>query len=425
MEAQFVKPTRLGGSVKVPGDKSISHRALILAAMCQGKSLIRGLSTGADVVATRRCLVDLGIEFDMKGRDVLVDGRGWAPLDRADLECGNSGSTMRLLAGPLAGVPGGSYRLMGDDSLSRRPMDRVAEPLRRMGAIVDLQEDRFPPMSVTGGALRGISYQSPVASAQVKGAVLLAGLLAEGPTQVKEIHPTRDHTERMLSWLGANLRMRVGSITISGPFTSQGFEMEVPGDISSAAYWIAAAMCFDGAEIEVKSVGLNPTRIAFIHLLEQMGGSVEMIMRSEGPEPLGDVVARRSGVLKGVEVGAGLAPLLIDELPVIALLATQAIGTTKITGAGELRVKESDRISSVVGPLRSLGADIEELADGMVIHGPTELSGTSIDPNGDHRIALTMAVAGLMSKQPVTVSGWECTDVSYPGFLDDLSVLTR
>lgn len=425
MEAQFVKLDTLRGSIKVPGDKSISHRALILAAMCQGKSLVRGLSTGADVNSTRRCLADLAIEIDVEGTHVVVDGRGWNPVGQADLDCGNSGSTMRLLAGPLAGVAGGSYRLTGDDSLSRRPMDRIANPLRRMGAKVDLRAERFPPMSLTGGELKGISYESPVASAQVKGTVLLAGLLSEGPTSYTEMHPTRDHTERMLSFMGANLHSHAGAITVSGPFSPRGFEMEVPGDISSAAYWIAAAMCLDGAEIEIESVGLNPTRIAFIHLLQEMGGSIEMIARSSDPEPIGDVLASGAGALKGVQVGADLVPLLIDELPIIALVATQASGTTKITGAAELRVKESDRISSLVEPLRSLGADIEELADGMVIHGPTQLSGNHIDPSGDHRIALTMAIAGLISKEPVTVSGWECTDVSYPGFLDDLSALTR
>lgn len=424
MDAEFTAPSRLSGSIKVPGDKSISHRALILASMCQGKSLIRDPATGADVLATRQCLSDLGIEMYVNGRDVNVNGQGWNPIEKADLDCRNSGSTMRLLAGPLAGVAG-SYRLTGDGSLSRRPMDRIAGPLRLMGATIDLQQDRYPPMSLTGGSLRGISFQSPVASAQVKGAVLLAGLFAEGPTVLEELHPTRDHTERMLSWLGATVHAQAKSLTVSGPFTSKGFEINVPGDVSSAAYWIAAALCVDGAEIEVKSVGLNPTRIAFIHLLKQMGGSVEMINRSEGPEPFGDVVARSSGVLKGIQVGADLVPLLIDELPMIALLATQAIGTTKITGAEELRVKESDRISSLVEPLRSLGADIEEHADGMVIHGPTELVGGTVDPKSDHRIALTMAVAGLIAKEPVIVSGWECTDVSYPGFLEDLSSLTR
>lgn len=385
--------------------------------------MIRGCATGADVSTTRQCLIDLGIRIE-GDHSTSVDGRGWSPIDKAELDCRNSGSTMRLLSGPLAGVSG-TYRMTGDDSLSRRPMDRIAVPLRSMGAHVELQEDRYPPIVIHGGTLSGISYESPVASAQVKGALLLAGVFAEGQTVVKESRPTRDHTERLLEWLGGNVEIRGSSVGISGPFTAESFEIDVPGDVSSAAYWMAAAACLDGAEIQISSVGLNPTRTAFIDVLDKMGALVEIVSRSKGPEPSGEIIVRSSGSLQAVEIRPEQAPLVIDEIPLIALLATQANGTTKITGAEELRVKESDRISALIEPLRSLGAEVEELSDGMVINGPTELSGGTIDPKGDHRIALTMAIAGIIGKEPVRVLGWECADISYPGFLDDLAVLAR
>lgn len=418
-----VEPARrLEGTVRVPGDKSVSHRALILAAMAEGESRIRGLAPGADVLSTAACLRRLGVGVRDEGGEIAVAGKGWRVAPEASLDAGNSGTTMRLLGGALAGREGGLYVLSGDASLTRRPMDRIARPLGEMGARIELASGRFPPLIVHGAALRGIAHRSPVASAQVKGAVLLAGLQAEGATRVVEPGPSRDHTERFLAWLGAPVGWGDGEVVLEKAWMPlPPFEVDVPGDLSSAACLLVAACLVPGSEVRVEGVGLNPTRTGVLDVLRAMGADLEIVSREEGPEPAGAVTAR-SGPLHGVEVGGDLVPRAIDELPLIAVAATRAAGTTVIRDAAELSVKESDRIAVLARGLAALGADVEPRPDGWVVHGDPgrALTGGGVDPEGDHRMALALAVAGLVAGAPVTLAGWECSEVSYPGFTADL-----
>ena len=402
----------------MPADKSLTHRALILAAMCRGESRIKGHIAGGDVGSTRRCIELLGSRTEALGQNLLrVEGNGWRTPPEAHLDAGNSGTTMRLLAGALAGR-NGRFVLSGDESLSRRPMMRIAQPLRRMGARVELTQGSHAPIELTGGALKGITYAPEVASAQVKGAVLLAGLQAEGSTTVEEAVPTRDHTERLLRWLGASVRTGEGFVTVDGGdqiFEREGFECRVPGDLSSAAYFLVAASLCPGSRVEIRDVGLNPGRTGIIEVLKAMGAHLEVAFESDAPEPIGTVVSG-SSKLEAVNVNGALIPRTIDELPLVALAATQAEGTTFITDAADLRAKESDRIAVLAKNLRILGAKVEELPDGLGITGPTRLHGGIVDAHSDHRIAMTFAVAGLIASDPVTVTGWGCAAVSYPGF---------
>jgi 3-phosphoshikimate 1-carboxyvinyltransferase len=422
---RFSPPDKLRGTVRVPADKSIGHRSLILAAMTQGPSRIGGYLAGQDVTSTAKCLRRLGCEVsDLDGGEVVVEGSGWRPPPEAELEAGNSGTTMRLLAGALAGRRG-RYVLTGDASLSGRPMGRVAEPLRMMGAQVELGEGSHPPLTVTGGPLKAITYALPVASAQVKGAVLLAGLQAEGSTVVKEGHPSRDHTERLLRWLGAKVEQTGDTVSVAGGseiFEREGFELEVPGDLSSAAYLLLAAALCPEALVRVERVGLNPSRSGILEVLKAMGAEVEWFARAEDPEPWGEVTTR-SSKLRAIRVDGPMIPRIVDELPLVALAATQAEGTTVIAGARELRVKESDRISVLAKGLRKLGARVEEQEDGLIVEGPTTLQGGFVDAAGDHRMALTFAVAGLVAAGPVEIGRWEAASVSYPGFESDLRSL--
>lgn len=418
MEQTFTRTSRLSGTIRVPGDKSISHRVLLAAAMTSGPCHIGGLASGADVASTRACLERLGYRAEAKaGQSIILKGNGWRPLLDADLDAGNSGTTMRLLAGALAGAEG-SYRLFGDASLSDRPMGRIAEPLRAMGAEVSLTENDKPPVSIRGGHLKGIAYRMPVASAQVKGALLFAGLQAEGTTRLAEPARSRDHTERLLKWLGANCASNDGSVDVTGGkelFNHPGFEFSVPGDFSSAAFLVAAAVLSGNAEVRIEELGLNPSRTALVGILNRMGATITEESVSSDPEPLGALTAQSSN-LAGITVGGDIVPAVIDELPLVALAATQAEGTSRITGAGELRVKESDRIRTLASALTGLGASITELPDGWEIQGPSPLHGGRVNPRGDHRIAMTLAVAGTIAKDPVTIEDWECTRISYPGF---------
>lgn len=418
---------RLSGSILLPGDKSISHRGLILASMAEGSSLLRGWAPGKDVVSTIAGLGRLGVGIrPLDGQELEVAGTGWTVTDTATIDAGNSGTTMRLLAGALAGRPG-RFTLVGDGSLSARPMDRVAEPLRMMGAGVELAEDLYPPVRIVGGRLRGIAYDLPVASAQVKGSILLAGLQAEGATTVREASPARDHTERLLAWLGVGIRCTPGSVELADApdrLPLPAFELDVPGDFSSAAYWVVAACLVPEADLRVLGIGLNPSRTGLLDVLASMGAQLEVEARVGDPEPSGSIRVR-SSVLSAVNVAGDLIPRTIDELPLVALAASQADGTTTIRGAGELRVKESDRISVLAEGLGALGASVEELPDGLAVTGPTPLRGARVDPRGDHRLALTYAVAGLAATGPVTVTGWECTEISYPGFDARLRRLTE
>jgi 3-phosphoshikimate 1-carboxyvinyltransferase len=407
----------LQGTVRVPGDKSISHRALILGAIASGESTVQGLSTGADVDSTASCLRALGVEID----DGKVHGRGMHGLSasEAPLECGNSGTTMRLLSGLLAAQEFES-ELTGDESLSRRPMDRVVKPLLEMGA-----RAAWPPLRVGGDPhLHGIDYASPVPSAQVKSAVLLAGLYAEGTTAVVEPVRTRDHTEVMLGAMGANVTVEGLRVSVRCTDRLEPVHIQVPGDFSAAAFWIVAGGLVGGSDIRLLGVGVNPTRTAFADLLTSIGFRVDRAnARFEAAEPVADLRIRVARDLRPVQVEHHLAAQMIDELPVLAVAATQANGTSVISGASELRIKESDRIYAMEEGLRAMGADIAASEDGWVINGPRFLEGARVDSGGDHRIAMALAVAGLVADGETEIQGVECVEISYPGFFDDLEAL--
>lgn len=410
------------GTLRVPPDKSICHRALILSAMSSGPCRIEGLAPGADVRSTGEALRALGVDIVVNDGAAHVGGNGWKLTGGAALDAENSATTMRLLAGALSGVAG-EFTITGDPSLRRRPMGRVADPLRRMGAEVLTSEGDVPPLTIRGGDLRGIHHEMDVASAQVKTAVILAGLQASGRTEVVEPQPSRDHTERMLAWLGADVAAAGREVAVGeeARLPLQEFQLLVPGDFSSAAFAIVAA-CLAGGDLLVEDVGLNPTRTGLLEILAKMGASIETEPLGNGPEPAGRVRVR-SSPLRGVRVPAEMVGATIDELPLIAVLGTAAEGETVVEGAAELRVKEADRIAVLVEQLRVLGADIEAFPDGFVVRGPTRLTGGTVDPRGDHRLAMTFAAAGFIAAGPVTVLGWDCTAVSYPGFLDDLGPL--
>ena len=408
------------GKARVPGDKSISHRALILGAMAKGETEIRGLSPARDVRSTAGCLRSLGVEVYLEGEKASVHGRGpelFSPPTRP-LDCGNSGTTMRLLAGVLAGRPFESV-LVGDESLSRRPMRRVVEPLSLMGAEIHAREGNFPPLRVRGGHLRGIYYRLPVASAQVKSAILLAGLQAEGETVVEEPLPSRDHTERMLLFFGAELEKDGARIRLV-PGGLRARPVAVPGDFSSAAFFLAAAAPRPGAEVLVHGVGMNPTRIGFLEVLREMGADVAVLGRDEvGGEPVADIRVR-GRELRAIELGGEIVPRMIDEVPLVFVLATQATGTTVVRGARELRVKESDRIAAMAENLRRLGANVRELPDGMEVRGPCRLKAARLSGFMDHRVVMASAVAALFAEGESLIEGAEWADVSFPGFFSVL-----
>jgi len=420
MEVRIRGPALVRGKARVPGDKSISHRALILGAMAKGEAEIRGLSPARDVRSTADCLRSLGVEVYWEGEKASIHGRGpelLSPPTRP-LDCGNSGTTMRLLAGVLAGRPFESV-LVGDESLSRRPMRRVVEPLSLMGAEIHARAGNFPPLRVRGGHLRGIYYRLPVASAQVKSAILLAGLQAEGETVVEEPLPSRDHTERMLLFLGAELEKDGARIRLV-PGELRARPVGVPGDFSSAAFLLAAAAPRPGAEVLVQGVGVNPTRIGFLEVLREMGADVAVLGRDEiGGEPVADIRVR-GGELRAIELGGEIVPRMIDEIPLVFVLATQAAGTTVVRGARELRVKESDRISAMAENLRRLGAEVREFPDGMEVSGPCRLKAARLSGFMDHRVVMASAVAALFAEGESLIEGAEWADVSFPGFFSVL-----
>ena len=418
MIATVKRARSLEGSIHVPGDKSISHRALILAAIASGQSTLRGLSEGADVSSTASCLRSLGVEVE----DGMVVGRGLRGLRGAEgaLDCGNSGTTMRLLAGLLAAQDFEST-LSGDESLSRRPMDRVVKPLVEMGAAA-----AWPPLRVGGRTpLHGIEYRTPVPSAQVKSAVLLAGLYAEGETSVVEAVRTRDHTEVMLSAMGAEVKAEGPRVSVMQAQRLEPMHMRVPGDFSSAAFWIAAAGLAGESDLRLLGVGVNPTRTAFAEFLMSIGYRIDqMNPRFEAHEPVADLRVRRAGDLRPIHVDGDLAAQMIDELPVLAVVATQVEGQSVIAGAAELRVKESDRLYAMEAGLSAMGADIVASEDGWVINGPRDLEGAKVDSEGDHRVAMALAVAGMLAEGKTQIEGAECVAISYPDFFDHLEHLT-
>jgi 3-phosphoshikimate 1-carboxyvinyltransferase len=424
---------RLEGEISVPGDKSISHRAAILNGIAEGPARIRGFLFGEDCLSTLACLKALGVRIEREGEELLVEGRGLQGLEEPAqvLDAGNSGTTLRLLAGLLAGQPFFSV-LSGDDSLRSRPMARVVEPLRLMGArILGRQDDSRAPLAIRGGRLKAIHYTLPVASAQLKSALLLAGLYAKGKTTLVEPSPSRDHTERMLRAMGAHL-ITYGDeeqggqrIVLEPPGSLRPLDLEVPGDLSSAAFWLVAAAIHPQARVRVRGVGLNPTRTGVLDVLRSMGGRLYVEeKRRQGEEPLGDITVE-SSPLVGTEIGGGLIPRVIDEIPVLAVAAAVASGTTVIKDAAELRVKESDRIAALGRELVRLGARVEERPDGMIIKGGARLRGASCRSHGDHRLAMALAVAGTVAQGETIIEDGQAVSISYPGFWQDLSRLSE
>ncbi len=433
MLRRISSPRRFGGSLTVPPDKSISHRAAILNAIAGGPARVERFLPAADCLATLTCLRCLGVGWSLEekrdgGSDLMIEGKGLVGLRESDdiLYAANSGTTLRLLAGLLAGRPFLSV-LTGDESLRSRPMARVVEPLRQMGAQVWAREgDTLAPLVIRGGRLRGIRYHSPVASAQVKSAVLLAGLQAEGETLFVEPAQSRDHTERLLRAMGADLKEEGGMLRLR-PLERElkPLDLSVPGDFSAAAFWLVAAVLHPNAEVTLRGVGVNPTRTGLLDVLREMGADVFMSdERMEGGEPVADLRAR-SNRLRGVRVGGETVVRLIDEAPVLAVAAALAEGRTELRDLGELRVKESDRVGLTVRELRRMGASIEEEDDALVIEGEESLKGTTCDSHGDHRLAMALAVAGLVAEGETVIENAEATEVSYPGFWRDLEALSQ
>lgn len=410
----------LHGDIAIPGDKSVSHRALMLAAIAEGTSRIRGFLEGEDTRATAAILRQLGVRIDVPAAaERVVHGVGLHGLQGAAgaLDCGNSGTGMRLLAGLLAGQPFDST-LTGDTSLSRRPMRRITDPLHAMGARMDTAENGCPPLLVHGGQrLVGIDYTPPMASAQVKSAVLLAGLYADGTTTVDELHPTRDYTERMLETFGWPIRFSPGHASLSGGGTLHAADMDVPADFSSAAFFLVAAAVSAGSMLHLHNIGLNPRRTGLLHVLQLMGADIRIENeRHMAGETIGDLIVRHAP-LHGVEVPEEYVSDMIDEFPALFVAAAMATGTTVIRGAAELRVKESDRLASMATALRALGVAVDETPDGARITG-SPLHGGLVESHGDHRLAMSLAIAGLVATEPVRIRDCANVATSFPGFVD-------
>ena len=414
----------LEGHFAVPGDKSVSHRSLLLGAVSDGETIVRGFGRSGDTLSTLAAVRALGVQVDDDGDQLVVHGVGLRGLQSASIDCGNAGTLARLIVGLLA-FQNGSFTLTGDESLSARPMERVAEPLRRMGAQIETTDGHLP-LTITGAPLEAIDYELPVASAQVKSAVLLAGLGAVGKTTVIEPAPTRDHTELMLKAGGARVTVRPSSVSVDPPERLQLGEVDVPGDFSSAAPFIAAATLIPESRITIHDVSLNPRRTGLLDVLERMGGRVGILQRRRiGAEQVGDLEVR-GAELTATTIHSSEVPLLVDELPLFALLASLARGESWVYGAGELRHKETDRIDAVVDALRAIGCRIKGHDEGFSVTGvPTRPKGGKVDARGDHRIAMLGAVAGLASREGVEVQGAETVAISFPGFYDLLEQVTH
>ena len=401
MELVIEKINQLKGNISVPGDKSISHRSLILGSIGQGETRVYNLLNSLDCLRTLECMQALGVKIELdEDNSVNIKGKGLYGLQEAKaiLDVGNSGTTIRLLTGLLSGQNFYSV-LNGDNSIRKRPMKRVVQPLRLMGADIWGREDgHFAPLSIKGSKLNSFQYTLPVASAQVKSALLLAGLYATGKTVISEPLSTRDHTERMLETMQGDIKISPPEVKIKGGIELRSTDIFIPGDISSAAYFIAAASILRNSQIIIKQVGVNPTRIGIIEILKKMGTKIDILnYQIKSNEPRADLKIGYSA-LKGIEIKEEMVPLLIDELPLIAVVATQAQGKTLVSGARELRVKESDRIKAIVSELKKMGADIEEEEDGFTINGPTKLQGAVCESYNDHRIAMSLAVAALLAE---------------------------
>ena len=413
------------GEITLPGDKSISHRALMFSALGDGVSRLENLNPGADVRTTQTALINCGVQIEEKAGVVYVQGGGLRPFKQPELalNCGNSGTTSRLMMGLLAAHPI-HVQFTGDLSLSKRPMDRIIRPLQQMGANLSATQLKFLPLMLSGRDLWALDYQLPYASAQVKSAILLAGLHAKGDTTVKSPAFSRDHTEQMLKAMGAKIKVKGRAVTVSKLTKPlKAIDLLVPGDFSAAAFFIAAALLVPKSDLIIRKVGVNPTRLAFLHAVQEMGGDITIANREvHHGEAIADIQIR-SSKLQGIHIYPEQIANLIDELPLIAMLATQATGETVVVGAEELRVKESDRITAMVTNLGAWGAKIFERHDGFAVEGPTPLLGGEVITFDDHRIAMSMGIAGLISKEPPRFDNPGCVDISYPGFFDELRVL--
>lgn len=422
---QFTRVRRLKGEITVPGDKSISHRSVMFGSLAEGLTEIHGFLQGADCLSTIACFSKMGISIENQGDAVLVHGNGLHGLRRPEsiLDCGNSGTTTRLISGILAGQDF-EVTLTGDESIQKRPMKRIMDPLSQMGAKIEsVRGNGCAPLCITGSSLHGIHYLSPVASAQVKSSILLAGLYAEGETRVTEPYVSRNHSELMLSSFGADIRAEGTTAILQPGARLCGQNITIPGDISSAAYFIAAALIVPDSEILIRNVGINPTRDGILRVCRSMNADITLLNQKEGPgEPTADLLIRSSS-LKGAVIEGAVIPTLIDELPVIAAMACYADGETIIRDAAELKVKESNRIAVMAENLTAMGADVTETADGMIIRGGRPLHGAVIDSKKDHRIAMTFAVAALGADGETEILDADCVDISYPGFYRDLGNL--
>ncbi|EMF0080711.1 3-phosphoshikimate 1-carboxyvinyltransferase [Enterococcus hirae] len=415
----------INGELVIPADKSISHRSIMFGAISKGTTIVNNFLKAEDCLSTIAVFKQLGVRITEKNGQIMIEGKGFegltAPSSR--LDAGNSGTTMRLVLGILAGCPFTS-EIAGDASLNRRPMERVMKPLREMGA--DLQgtaEAEFPPLKVTGNTLHGIEYHMPIASAQVKSAILFAALQAEGTTKIIEKEQSRNHTEEMIKQFGGKIQVEGKEILVAGPQQLIGQEVTVPGDISSASFYLVAASILANSEVLLKQVGINPTRTGILDVLMQMGANIEERQLDEQNQAADLIV--RSAQLHACEIQGEIIPRLIDELPIIALAATQATGTTIIRDAQELKVKETNRIDATAEELTKMGANIEPTEDGLIIHGPTPLHGATVDSHGDHRIGMMLQIAALLTAEPVDLLNPEAVNISYPEFFTDLAKLVQ
>jgi 3-phosphoshikimate 1-carboxyvinyltransferase len=424
---EITRASRLSGEITPPPDKSISHRAVMFSSIAKGKGVVRNFLRAQDTESTMEAFRALGIEIEDRGDTLVVHGRGLHGLTEAPdvIDCGNSGTTMRLLTGVLSANPFFSV-LTGDDSLRSRPMKRIIRPLSLMGAHISGRDgNRLAPLAISGRELNPISYDMPIASAQVKSSILLAGLYTEGITIVKEPARSRDHTERMLPAFGADMKTDGLTVTVRGNRELSSQEIDVPGDFSSAAFFMVAAIVIPGAEVLLKNVGINPTRTGLISVLQSMGADIRIMnTRSVSGEPVADIICRGTSGLKAVTVTGDMVPSLIDEFPVLCIAAAKAEGTTMIRGAEELRVKESDRITAMATEIARMGVPVQEYPDGLDITGIDTLNGAGVSSHGDHRIAMSMAVAGLTATGVTTIHGAHAVDISFPGFFSLIRSLT-
>jgi 3-phosphoshikimate 1-carboxyvinyltransferase len=413
------------GEISVPGDKSIGHRAVIFASIANGQSRIFNLSGGEDNLRTVQAFRDMGVRIWWEGESLCIQGAGWNGLSepRATIDCGNSGTAMRLLSGVLAGRPFAS-RLDGDSSLRQRPMQRVIDPLSRMGAKIKSREEKgLAPLEIRGDELRGIDYKMAVASAQVKSAILLAGLQAGGVTTIEEPQSSRNHTELMIKGFGGETKVAERSVSVAGGQRLFGREVRIPGDISSAAFFLVAAATLPGSEITVRNVGVNPTRDGVLDVLRGMGARIQLLNpRIETGEPVADIKINGSQ-LKGIEIGPEMVARTVDEYPILAVAGALASGVTTMSGVKELRYKESDRIATMTEGLRRLGAEVEEREDGMTIRGGKPLEAASVKTYGDHRVAMSLAIAGLSTGRGIQMDDVACVSTSFPGFFELLQRL--